>query len=114
MALYATIRNHGTRDDTLFAIETPVAGSASVHETVLRGGMATMAPVAHLVIPAGAQVRLEPAGTHAMLESLTRGFVAGDSLPVVFVFANGRRVDVTARVVAYEHLLDALRGETEP
>ena len=114
MALYATIVNHTDRDDTLLAIETPVAASASIHETVRRGGMATMAPVAYLVIPADSTIRLAPAGMHGMLDSLARPIVSGDSLSVTFVFNRQRRILTTARVVSYDRLEDALRSEATP
>jgi copper(I)-binding protein len=104
MAVYATYMNRGALSDTLVAIESPVARVAGIHATVTRGGMSTMAPTDTVPAPAGAPGFLAPGETHAMLEGLPRMFVAGDSVPVTFVFRRAGRVAAYARVVRYEEL----------
>lgn len=105
MAVYATIANVGSADDTLASVETSSARTATIHTTMDHGGgMQMMMPAEHLVIPAASAVRLAPGGTHIMLEGLGRPFAAGDSLPLTLVFRRGGRATIAARIVAYDQL----------
>jgi len=75
-----------SRDVELVSVESPVAGSASIHETTMSAGMARMRPVATLKIAAGRSLELKPGGYHVMLEGLKKPLVKGDSVPLTLVF----------------------------
>jgi copper(I)-binding protein len=107
-ALYFVVANTGSVPDTLVAIETASAESAELHHSAERDGIRSMEPVAELVIPAGAQVRLEPGGFHVMLIDLTDELVPGDTIEVTAVFGHAGRVSVRARAVSYFELADGL------
>jgi copper(I)-binding protein len=108
MSVYATIVNGGPAD-TLSNVETTAAQTAALHSTMDHGGMQMMHAASYFPIPADSTVRLAPGGTHIMLEGLSRQFTSGDTIAIVLVFQRAGRIPVTAKVVAYEHLEQALR-----
>ena len=108
MAVYATIANTSATDDTLLSITAPDARSATIHATMDHGGTRMMMPTARVVVPASAATRLAPGGTHVMLEGLSRRVAPGDTLGLAFVFRRGGTIVVTARVVSYEQIQQAL------
>lgn len=108
MAVYATIANVGTSDDTLTTVSAPDARSATLHATMDHGAMKMMHPTGHFPIPAGGVARLAPGGTHVMLEGLRRRFAPGDTVALTFVFRRGGAVAVNASVFSYEQLQEAL------
>lgn len=108
MAVYATIANVGTSDDTLTAVSARDARSATLHATMDHGAMKMMHPTDHVPVPAGGVARLAPGGTHVMLEGLQRRFVPGDTVAITFVFRRGGSVTVNASVFSYEQLQEAL------
>ena len=108
MAVYATIANVGTADDTLNSVSAPDARSASLHATMDHGAMKMMHPTDHVPVPAGGVARLAPGGTHVMLEGLRRRFAPGDTIAVTLLFRRGGSVTVNASVLSYERLQEAL------
>ena len=104
MAVYAMFVNRGAAADTLIGVESPLARTAGVHATVTQSGMATMRPAPATPVPPGTVESMAPGGTHVMLEGLTRLPLAGDSIPVTFVFKRSGRVATHARVVRYEEV----------
>jgi copper(I)-binding protein len=68
----------------------------------------------HIVLPDDSTVRLAPGGVHVMLESLTRVILPGDSVAVTFVFRRSGRVNVMARVVAYDQIEQLLGASEAP
>ena len=95
---YMTIRNRGSQPDHLVEVVTPVAQSASVHETVKRDGMMTMRPVARLTIGPGQSAVLEPGGLHIMLMGLRAPLEKGRSFPLTLRFerAGAIELEITA------------------
>jgi hypothetical protein len=59
-----------------------------------------------LEVPASATVRLEPGGTHLMLEGVGRALVPGDTVPVLLEFDRGAPLQVDAPVVPLEDLVE--------
>lgn len=104
MAVYATYINRGTATDSLVGVESPASRKATVHVTVTRGGMTTMAPAADYPVPPGMVESMAPGATHVMLEGLSRLYLPGDSVPVTFIFKRSGKVATRARVVGYEEL----------
>jgi copper(I)-binding protein len=100
-AAYMTITNGTLSDDTLTAVATPVAASASLHETKTdASGMTGMQPVDGIKIPAGGTVSLEPGGYHVMLMGLTGDLAAGQTVRLTLTFKGAGAIEVSAEVRA--------------
>jgi hypothetical protein len=98
-AAYLTIANDGDGDDRLVAIETDVASSAEVHESMLTNGAMSMRPVDGVDVPAGGQAVLEPGGLHVMLVDVDQDFAVGDTVELTLVFDGAGEQAVDAEVV---------------
>ena len=99
-ALRFVIDNGTGTDDTLESVTTDVAGSSTIHESALSGGMATMKARDSVAVPAGSKVTFAPGGLHVMLEDLRRPLEVGDTFDVTLHFARAGSVTVTAKVVS--------------
>ena len=98
-AAYATIANRGAGADRLLAVTSPAA-AASLHSSSTIGGVARMRPLTDgLAVPAGATVKLEPAGAHVMLTGLARPLAAGDRIALTLRFERSGTVEVPVRIV---------------
>ena len=84
---FLTLTNNGTQDDTLIAVETPVAKVGQIHEMAMEGDVMKMRQLPDgLVIPAGETVVLEPGGYHLMFMGLTGPIAEGAAVPVTLTF----------------------------
>jgi periplasmic copper chaperone A len=100
-AAYLTITNGQLRDDVLVGASTPVAASASLHQTSTdASGMTGMKMVDSIRLPAGQTVRLEPGGLHIMLTGLKQELTVGSRVPLTLTFEQTGPVNVTAEVRA--------------
>lgn len=97
---YLTIVNHGRFADTLAAIASPDAASATLHESRMLGGVMTMRPLPALAIPSGGSVALKPGGLHVMLRGVNRTLKVGDRATLILTFAKAGRVKVVLTVRA--------------
>ena len=95
--LYMRIVGAGA-PDRLMRVETPVAASAELHETIADHGVMKMRPLDGLAIAPGDTVTLQPGGKHIMLMGLNRPLREGDSFPVTLVFERAGAVTTTATV----------------
>ena len=98
-AAYFTVHG-GPTPATLISVTTDVAIKAEMHETMDKGGMSTMAPIAKIEIPANTDVSFAPSGRHVMLFSMNSGIKPGDRVMLTFAFADGTRILNNANVVA--------------
>lgn len=107
---YFTVTNAGTAPDRLVAVEAEGV-KAEVHETTTdASGVARMAPVAGLDIPAGATVTLAPRGLHVMFTGLTAPWTAGNKVPATLVFETAGAVPVVFNVEARKPAGEAMPG----
>ncbi|WP_297103376.1 copper chaperone PCu(A)C [uncultured Devosia sp.] len=84
---FLTLTNTGAQDDTLIAVETPVAKEGQIHEMAMEGDVMKMRQLPDgLVLPAGETVVLEPGGYHLMFMGLTDPIAEGDAVPVTLTF----------------------------
>ena len=97
---YMTIRNRGSEADQLVSVETPVAESASVHETVKHDGMMMMRPVARLAIGPGQSAVLEPGGLHIMLMGLRAPLLKGQTFPLTLQFERAGAIELELTAAA--------------
>jgi protein SCO1/2 len=105
-ALYLTLRNTGTRADTLLAFTTAAAQSTSLHDVQMSDGVMRMVPMAGgLALPRGEMVTLAPGGSHGMLEGLLVALEPGSGVDLTLRFVQAGELRVTARVIRYEDMV---------
>jgi copper(I)-binding protein len=102
-AAYLTLTGTGTAD-RLVGAATPAAATIELHTHVMEGGMARMAHVPEIEVPARGTVRLEPGGLHLMLIDIAAPLAPDAKVPLRLEFASGAAVEIEAPVV------DARRG----
>ncbi len=96
---YMAIANNGPTPDRLIGVETPAAASATLHTTEHGAdGVARMAHLPALVIPAEDTVVLAPGGMHVMLMGLTAPLTEGEMVPATLVFEHAGRVAIAFMV----------------
>jgi copper(I)-binding protein len=92
---YMGISNAGDEADRLIGVETTVAQSAMLHKTEVNAdGVASMAHVEGIDIPANDTVVLESGGYHIMLMGLTQELTEGQMVPGVLIFEKAGRVEM--------------------
>ena len=97
-AAYLTITNAGAADRLLGAA-TPAAQAVELHAHVEDGGLHRMERLAEVAVPAGAVVRLEPAGLHLMLVDIAAPLAAGMRVPLTLRFATVGEIELEITVV---------------
>ena len=90
----------GTVDATLIDVTTEVAIRTELHESMQHGNMASMKPLDHVALPAASKVVFAPGGKHVMLYDVNPAVVPGKTMPLVFTFADGLRIQYDAPVIA--------------
>lgn len=98
-AAYFTVHG-GPTPATLISVTTDVAIKSEMHETMDKGGMSTMAPIAKVEVPANTDVAFAPSGRHVMLFDMNSGIKPGAQVTLTFAFADGTRILGNANVVA--------------
>lgn len=96
--VYMTIENGTETDDRLLSVSSPVAEVGEIHQTTTDGGVMRMRMQESLDIPSGETIKLEPAGLHIMLISLTRDLTEGDTFEVHLEFEEHGPMTVTSTV----------------
>lgn len=100
-AAYFVIVNHETALVTLSTESSPIAESVALHETMEMSGMVHMLPLdAPQAIAPGDSLILKGGSKHLMVSGLKRRLAAGDSLPLVLNFSDGRVVHAAAVIRA--------------
>lgn len=95
--VYLTITDSGA-PDRLTGASTPVAATATLHETTNDNGVMKMRPVASVPVQQGEPLTLGPGGYHIMLEGLKQPLQPGETFPVTLTFANAGQIIATATV----------------
>jgi copper(I)-binding protein len=86
--------------DRVTRVESPVASTAELHQTVEEAGVMKMKPVPALVLVAGKSVTLKPGGYHVMLMGLTAPLKQGEHFPITLYFATSPPVTVEVQIAA--------------
>ena len=84
--------------DRLLKVETDAAARAELHETMTKGGMAGMAPLASAPFDADGTLAFTPGGRHAMLFDMKPGFAVGSKAKITFTFEKAPPVTILADV----------------
>lgn len=98
-AAYFTIIG-GERADRLIRVTADYAVRAEMHQTLNAGGRMSMRPIAGVDLPAGEEVAFAPGGRHVMLFDLDPRAKPGATTLLTLTFADGRRLQRKARIVA--------------
>ncbi len=98
-AVYLRLIQRGTRADRLLGASTSVARAVEIHESLMRGGMMRMRPVASLALVPGEVVTLRPRGWHLMLRGLTQPLREGQRLRLRLEFQHAPARDVEVPIL---------------
>lgn len=94
-AVYFTVVNGGSTPDRLLRVETPAAGAAETHESLIEDGVVRMrARPDGFEIPAAGVLTLEPGGKHVMLLEADPSVAATGKLPVTLVFEHAAPLEI--------------------
>ena len=96
--VYMIIMNHGTADDDLTGLSTPVADKAEMHRTATDNGIMHMDAVADVPVKANNAVAFAPGGLHIMLTGLKQPLKLGDSFPLTLNFSKAGAITTTVSV----------------
>ncbi len=97
-AFYMTLVG-GTETDTLTGASSAACMMTEVHETTMKDGQMSMAPVdGGVVVRPGETVVLEPGGLHVMCMGIVEPLTAGDTVEVELSFASGETTTITAEI----------------
>ena len=94
---YFTVHG-GPTDDVLVAVSSSVVIRTEMHESMMKGTMSSMKPLASVTVPAGSTIDFKPGGKHLMLYYVNPGILPPRTLPLTFVFKSGERIIVDAVV----------------
>jgi len=90
----------GPVDETLIAVDSPVALHAAMHQSMSANGMDSMAPLNKVTVAAGKTIKFEPGGRHVMLFGLDKTVKPGGTVGLHLVFADGKEIDYQAKAIA--------------
>jgi copper(I)-binding protein len=99
-AVYFTMKNPGAEPLVIYGVEIDVAAESSIHQSMDRNGMASMARQDSVIVPANGSVAFAERGLHVMASNLHTALNAGDTV-VVRLLIRPARVD-TLRVPVRE------------
>jgi periplasmic copper chaperone A len=99
-AFYMNLKNTGSAADKLIGATSDACGTVELHETVDKGGVMEMQPIAGQMIEvaAGATVELKPGGMHVMCMMKKADFKAGDKYVVTLKFEKSGEIKVDAEI----------------
>jgi periplasmic copper chaperone A len=97
-AVYLVLRNTSVQPVIVIGVRSPAATSVMIHETSTVGSQSRMRMHEKLVIAPGQSVAFEPGGLHVMLSGMKKSVLIGQTVPLIFLLANGGQVSVAAVV----------------
>ena len=98
LAGYAQIENATDQANAIIAVSSTAFEKAEIHRSEVKGGMARMAEIKRLDLPAQKIVKLEPGGTHLMLINPKSPLRAGEHVTLIFTLGSGNTLNVDAEV----------------
>jgi copper(I)-binding protein len=100
MAGYATLKNTGDAPISVLTVQSDAFRQSSIHETVIERGVAKMRETPRIDLAPGATVEMKPGGAHLMLVEPRHPIAEGEKVQMVFLLADGTRVETYFDVVA--------------
>jgi len=106
MAGYATLKNSGDTSISILTVQSDAFRQSSIHQTVIEHGVAKMRETPRIDLAPGATVTLKPGGAHLMLVDPRHAIGKGEKVRMVFLLADGARVETYFEVVAPDSVGD--------
>jgi len=100
MAGYATLKNEGDAPLKVLTVQSDAFRQSSIHETVVERDVSRMRELPRVDLAPGASVEMKPGGAHLMLSEPRHPILVGDKVHMVFLLADGTRVETYFDVVA--------------
>jgi copper(I)-binding protein len=97
-AVYLVLRNTSVQPVIVIGVRSPAATNVMIHETSTVGSQSRMRMHEKLVIAPGQSVAFEPGGLHVMMSGMKKSLLIGQTVPLIFLLANGGQVTVAAVV----------------
>ncbi len=97
-AAFMRLQNSGDTERFLIAASTPAATAVELHMHTMQDGVMRMRRIAHIHLPPGETVSLQPGGLHIMLFDLTAPLKTGERVPLTLVFDDGSTKEIHAEV----------------
>jgi periplasmic copper chaperone A len=110
MAGYATLKNEGDAPIKVLTVQSDAFRQSSIHETVVERGVSKMRELPRIDLAAGATIEMKPGGAHLMLSEPRHPIAVGDKVHMVFLLADGTRVETYFDVQAPEAAGSENRG----
>jgi copper(I)-binding protein len=95
-ALYFTIENTGEIEDTLYKVDSDIAGKVEIHETYSEGEMMGMRKIEFIAIPGKSSFELKPGAHHIMVMKLKKNIKAGDEEKFTLYFKAVGEIKISA------------------
>jgi copper(I)-binding protein len=95
-ALYFTIENNSEFADTLYRVDSDIAGKVEIHETYSQDDMMGMREVGMIIIESKESFELKPGAHHIMLMKLTKDIKDGDEAEFILYFKQAGEMKITA------------------
>jgi copper(I)-binding protein len=102
MAGYATLKNSGDTPISVLTVQSDAFRQSSIHETIVERGVARMRELPRIDLAGGATIEMKPGGAHLMLSEPRHPILVGDKVHMVFLLADGTRVETYFDVLAPE------------
>jgi copper(I)-binding protein len=98
MAGYMELRNNTSRRQILVAASSPGFGSAMIHRSIVKDGMASMVHASQIELAPNASLLFSPGSYHLMLINPKRTLRAGDPVVINLEFRGGLVLPVAFEV----------------
>lgn len=98
-ALYFTLKNNGSKTDTLIGVESKIAEIVEVHESYKKDNdRMGMREVGKLAIKPKSELEFKPGGFHVMLLGALKDLKIGDQIEVVLLLKYVGKIKIKAEV----------------
>jgi IMP dehydrogenase len=98
-AAFFTLHNSGTKDVTITAATSEIAGMTELHTMDMKDGVMQMREAEGLIIPAGGSLSLQPTGNHVMFMGLNTPLELDSTFPITLTLDNGETLELPVKVV---------------
>ena len=104
-AAFMQLRNSDVVEHFLVSASTPTAAAVELHMHTMDDGVMRMRRIAHVHLPPGKTVSLQPGGLHIMLFDLSAALKPGDQVPITLTFADGSNKEISAQVRSVKSMM---------
>jgi copper(I)-binding protein len=104
-AAFMQFQNSDAVEHFLVSASTPVAAAVELHMHTMDDGVMRMRRIAHVHLPPGETVSLEPGGLHIMLFDLSAALNPGDQVPITLTFSDGSNMEISAQVRSVKSMM---------